>query len=740
MSIITNPVLDTDEMLRVGQALEALGYRIIPILKGQKHSGIIGWQNLVATRALIGEWVKSGRYGGWGVMGLGGIDADIYNEDAALAFNRCVPKGLPPRVGRRPKVLYVCTNPENLTKRVSSGYLDADGKVNKVEFLGNGQQFVTWGDHPETGKPYKYSSAKALHDTPMSDLSPITAEQIDAMIKHFDEVVAPPLVANGTWTFIQKANSGDANNVLRTTEFENVVKAVSPGNFTHAQVITALKALNPDCDHNEWVEVGMALHHQYQGSDDGLDIFDQWSASQDSMKYQPGICEQRWPSFVPDASRNSITFSSIFQRAKNATRSDADLYAQNKLENPHSADLFATRKEHRELKAFTLGAGFDASKIPPRQWVFGKRFLRGYLTATVGRAGVSKSTFSILTCLSVALNKSLTGETVHKEGGQVLIINNEDQKHEIERRFAAACLHYDIDFADVEDRFHYLSGYDAETFTICTRDELGVILTTPNVPALIDYIIKHNIVMLVMDPFISTHTANENDNGEIERVMDAYRHIAAKTNCAIELIHHVRKGGEAGDAEASRGASSAVAACRNVTTLYKMTRKEAEQLHIDYDTLGIYLVRMDIGKENFAISAAGATWFKLCSVILPNGEPGELGDDMGVHQPYDVTVHAQEAEEVNVAQRSEILAKRRLDILNAVGGEFNGRLSELYGQLGDMWGIKSRQSIFDRVGTAVGLGESKSVLVETGVGVFKLWRDQRGKTSPTTIHIAKFQA
>ena len=264
-----------------------------------------------------------------------------------------------------------------------------------------------------------------------------------------------------------------------------------------------------------------------------------------------------------------------------------------------------------------------------------------------------------------------------------------------------------------------------------------MILTTPNVPALIDYIIKHNIVMLVMDPFISTHTANENDNGEIERVMDAYRHIAAKTNCAIELIHHVRKGGEAGDAEASRGASSAVAACRNVTTLYKMTRKEAEQLHIDYDTLGIFLVRMDIGKENFAISAAGATWFKLCSVILPNGEPGELGDDMGVHQPYDVTVHAQEADQEDAVATEAMNARYRIDVLCALGTNAEMRISAAMERLRGVWAMNSDNALRRRITSALPFDEKNAVIISEGDNLIRLWLQQgAGANSPITVRAA----
>jgi len=717
----TNPVLDADEMLRVGLALISLGYRIVPILKGQKHPGIVGWQNLIATPALVKEWVDSGRYGGWGVMGLGGIDADIYNEGAAISFNSCVPKALPPRVGRRPKVLYVCTNPENLTKRVSDGYVDTDGNVNKVEFLGVGQQFVTWGDHPETGKPYKYSSNKPLHETPIAELQPITAAQVAAMIDFFETTVVPPLVAAGTWTLQAKGVSGETSNVIETSAFENIVKAEQPGNFTQTQVVAALKALDPDCNLQEWVEVGMALYHQYQGGTEGLDIFEQWSASKQSMKYQPGVCERRWPSFKPDAGRNSITFASIWQRAKNASRHDKLV-----VEERESDDLFATPVA-RTLKARTLGASFDIHSLQPRPWVFGRRFLKGYISATIGKAGVSKSTFSILSCLSVALGRGLTGETVHQEGS-VLIINNEDKVDEIERRLAAACLHYEIPFAQVADKLHYFSGYDAETFTLCTRDDLGNVIVTPNVPALLSYIKEHNIIMCSLDPFISTHTANENDNGEIERVMDTFRHIAAEGSCAIELIHHVRKGGEAGDAEAARGASSAIAAARVVTTLSKMTRAEAKALHIDFDALGYMLVRSDIGKENFSLGAAGATWYLMRSVTLPNG------DEVGVHELYDVTVHEAEADEEDAVATEAMNARYRIDVLCALGDNTDMRITAAMERLRGVWGLNSDNALRKRMTCALHFDRSNANIIEHGGRLVHLWLEQgKGANSPITV-------
>lgn len=64
-----------------------------------------------------------------------------------------------------------------------------------------------------------------------------------------------------------------------------------------------LDKLDPDLgsanqSYSFWLAVGQALHHQFEGSDEGLELWDLWS-NQDgaSAKYRPGECEQKWRSF-----------------------------------------------------------------------------------------------------------------------------------------------------------------------------------------------------------------------------------------------------------------------------------------------------------------------------------------------------------------------------------------------------------------------------------------------------------
>ena len=59
-----------------------------------------------------------------------------------------------------------------------------------------------------------------------------------------------------------------------------------------------LPELNPDCGYTDWLTVGQALHHQFNGSQEGLDLFDSWS--QGSPKYvTSGIntCQKKWASY-----------------------------------------------------------------------------------------------------------------------------------------------------------------------------------------------------------------------------------------------------------------------------------------------------------------------------------------------------------------------------------------------------------------------------------------------------------
>ncbi len=59
-----------------------------------------------------------------------------------------------------------------------------------------------------------------------------------------------------------------------------------------------LTLLDPDCGYTEWLAVGMALHHQFGGDYEALELWDRWSDNDGACgAYAAGQCAAKWDSF-----------------------------------------------------------------------------------------------------------------------------------------------------------------------------------------------------------------------------------------------------------------------------------------------------------------------------------------------------------------------------------------------------------------------------------------------------------
>jgi hypothetical protein len=61
------------------------------------------------------------------------------------------------------------------------------------------------------------------------------------------------------------------------------------------QINKALTHVEADIGYHEWLKIGMALHDHFGGSDEGLQLWDEWSST--GKKYEAGLCEKKWKSF-----------------------------------------------------------------------------------------------------------------------------------------------------------------------------------------------------------------------------------------------------------------------------------------------------------------------------------------------------------------------------------------------------------------------------------------------------------
>jgi hypothetical protein len=123
----------------------------------------------------------------------------------------------------------------------------------------------------------------------------------------------------------------------------------------------------------------------------------------------------------------------------------------------------------------------------------------------------------------------------------------------------------------------------------------------------------------VVDPFVKSHRLEENRNEQIDFAAALWSRVADAAGCAVLLVHHFRKGGIAGDADAFRGASALVDAARAAVTLSVMSEREAEGFKVPPEERRFH-VRADNAKLNLAPPPDRAVWLRLRSVDLPNGD------------------------------------------------------------------------------------------------------------------------
>ncbi|CAK0750267.1 regulatory protein RepA [Azospirillaceae bacterium] len=268
----------------------------------------------------------------------------------------------------------------------------------------------------------------------------------------------------------------------------------------------------------------------------------------------------------------------------------------------------------------------DPASIPRREYLYGRHLIRKFVSLTVAPGATGKSSLMVADALALSTGRDLLQTTVWDGPHRVWVWNLEDPRDELERRIVAAMIHYQIRPADIGDRLFLDSGRD-QGLCIAKQERSGTIIIEPVVDALVAELVARKIDELVVDPFVSSHAVNENDNNAIDAVVKVWGLVAERANCAIELVHHLRKLGDAeATAESARGAVALVAAARSVRVLNRMTKDEADRAGLETHR-GYFRAYDDMC--NLAPAPDKSEWFHIVSVQLPNG------DDVGVVVPWE---------------------------------------------------------------------------------------------------------
>lgn len=167
--------------------------------------------------------------------------------------------------------------------------LAKDGQFGFETFCGTG--FLTF-----TGRPIDSCVMFGAEDT-LADLGP--------------EVLA----------LFQRRFPGVSTELVGTSSEDALALMVPVLGLSDDSVREILADHDPDCDYLTWLNVGMALHHETDGTERGLALWVEWSEK--GAKY-PGLnaLEAKWDSFGRNVSRAPVTMRSVKRKAQEKKHAD----------------------------------------------------------------------------------------------------------------------------------------------------------------------------------------------------------------------------------------------------------------------------------------------------------------------------------------------------------------------------------------------------------------------------------
>ena len=186
-------------------------------------------------------------------------------------------------------------------------------------------------------------------------------------------------------------------------------------------------------------------------------------------------------------------------------------------------------------------AELDADPRPQR-WLVDSLWTDEAVGIVGGQPKVCKSFMALSLAVSVASGAPCLGHYQARQRGPVLLFSAEDPLHVVRRRLEAIALAAEVDFDELD--IHVIT---APSLRLDIEEDRRRLRAT--VEAL-------KPKLLVLDPFVRLHRADENVVADVAPMLGYLRQLQRNFHTAVLLVHHARKGAGATRAgQALRGSS-----------------------------------------------------------------------------------------------------------------------------------------------------------------------------------------
>ena len=281
-----------------------------------------------------------------------------------------------------------------------------------------------------------------------------------------------------------------------------------------------------------WVNVGMALHHHFNGSDEGFGVWDEWSRQSDKYAQNKGArsTAAMWGRF-DNESATKLSFATICAYAK---RNGADLAEIAKKHNPNTVEHLVN-SERPTHNRFICADEILSEKITPPKWVIKHLLEKDTLAMMYGASGSGKSYVAIRLAVSVALGCDFHN---HQTKQNAVVYMCGEGYRGVKDRLRAIALNEGLSGIPglyLTNRITDFSSADDIRATVKEIEDQGI---KPGV-ILIDTLAR------------ASGSFDENSTADMNKFVKACDFIRGKFGCVVMPIHHTGKG----DKSSARGSS-----------------------------------------------------------------------------------------------------------------------------------------------------------------------------------------
>jgi len=306
------------------------------------------------------------------------------------------------------------------------------------------------------------------------------------------------------------------------------------------RAVKALHHISPDCDYDQWIELGQALHTEF--GEAGLGPWMTWSMAGGKFAGTKDI-ETHWKSFHQG---KGVGIGTLFKHAKDCGWESPTKQSERKsaVEDFAAVINAPVAQDAPEVKGWperTLTIG----QIKPIRYMV-KGFWAHSFMVLAGQPGIGKTTAIISLCLVMAgLQAKDCALTATKKRKTIIVTEDSDQ---VERTLTGYSRHYGISANALSDWFVII---DAKRSNV--KD---LLMLAHNV---IHHTIDNVRPLLVLDTANATMDIdNENDNSEVGAYIAALKQtIYIQLDTPVCIITHTNKTISKSDSDATaRGASA----------------------------------------------------------------------------------------------------------------------------------------------------------------------------------------